>query len=47
MGCAVSSVGDKEAVERSKQIDKDIRAAAEKAATEVKLLGKSPPVNNY
>jgi len=38
MGCAVSSLGDKEAIERSKQIDKDLRAAGERAATEVKLL---------
>jgi guanine nucleotide-binding protein G(i) subunit alpha len=40
MGCAVSSVGenDKEAVERSKRIDKDLRADADRAAREVKLL---------
>ncbi|XKL65710.1 hypothetical protein PGB90_009130 [Kerria lacca] len=37
MGCAVSS-GEKEAVERSKKIDKDLRADGEKAAKEVKLL---------
>lgn len=38
MGCAVSSLEHKEAVERSKQIDKDLRAAGEKRAREVKLL---------
>jgi len=38
MGCAVSSLGDKEAEERSKRIDKDLRADGEKAAREVKLL---------
>lgn len=37
MGCAISS-GEKEAVERSKKIDKDLRADGEKAAREVKLL---------
>lgn len=37
MGCALSSV-NKQAVERSKKIDKDLRADAEKAAKEVKLL---------
>jgi guanine nucleotide-binding protein G(i) subunit alpha len=37
MGCAVSS-DDKAAVERSKQIDKTLRADGEKAAREVKLL---------
>ena len=43
MGCAVSSTTDKEAVERSKKIDKDLRADGERAAREVKLLllGKS------
>lgn len=38
MGCAISSSGEKEAVERSKKIDKDLRADGEKAAREVKLL---------
>ncbi|KAK2725324.1 guanine nucleotide-binding protein G(i) subunit alpha-like isoform X2 [Artemia franciscana] len=38
MGCAVSSIADKEAAKRSKDIDKNIRADAEKAAKEVKLL---------
>ncbi|XP_054719448.1 guanine nucleotide-binding protein G(i) subunit alpha [Uloborus diversus] len=38
MGCAVSSVADKEAVERSKKIDKDLRADGERQAREVKLL---------
>jgi len=38
MGCAVSSPADKEAVERSKKIDRDLRLAGEKAAREVKLL---------
>ena len=37
MGCAISS-DDKAAVERSKQIDKGLRADGEKAAREVKLL---------
>ena len=37
MGCAVSS-DDKAAQERSKQIDKTLRADGEKAAREVKLL---------
>lgn len=37
MGCAISS-NEKEAVERSKKIDKDLRADGEKAAREVKLL---------
>ena len=37
MGCAVST-DDKAAVERSKQIDKSLRADGEKAAREVKLL---------
>lgn len=37
MGCAVSSA-DKEAVERSKKIDKDLRADGERQAREVKLL---------
>lgn len=42
MGCTISS-GEKEAVERSKKIDKTLRADGEKAAREVKLLllGKS------
>lgn len=38
MGCAISSSGEKEAVERSKKIDKDLRADGERAAKEVKLL---------
>ncbi|XP_014249886.1 guanine nucleotide-binding protein G(i) subunit alpha isoform X1 [Cimex lectularius] len=38
MGCAISSSGEKEAVERSKKIDKDLRADGERAAREVKLL---------
>jgi guanine nucleotide-binding protein G(i) subunit alpha len=39
MGCAVSSIGeDKEAIERSKRIDRDLRADAHKASREVKLL---------
>lgn len=38
MGCAVSSHGEKEAAERSKKIDKDLRADGERAASEVKLL---------
>lgn len=38
MGCAISSFGEKEAVERSKKIDKDLRADGERAAREVKLL---------
>lgn len=37
MGCTISS-GEKEAVERSKKIDKDLKADGEKAAREVKLL---------
>lgn len=37
MGCTISS-GEKEAVERSKKIDKTLRADGEKAAREVKLL---------
>ena len=37
MGCAVSS-DDKAAIERSKQIDKSLRADGEKASREVKLL---------
>lgn len=36
MGCAVSK--DKEAVERSKNIDRALRLDGEKAASEVKLL---------
>lgn len=44
MGCAVSTTGEKEAAERSKKIDKDLRADGERAASEVKLLllGKCP-----
>lgn len=38
MGCAVSTTGDKAAAERSKKIDKDLRADGERAAGEVKLL---------
>lgn len=38
MGCAVSHHGDKAAAERSKRIDKDLRADGEKAASQVKLL---------
>lgn len=38
MGCAVSSTADKEAAERSKKIDRDLRADGERAAREVKLL---------
>ena len=38
MGCAMGTAADKEAVERSKNIDKALRAAGEKAAKEVKLL---------
>lgn len=38
MGCAVSSSADKEAIERSKKIDKDLRADGEKQAREAKLL---------
>ncbi|MPC15352.1 Guanine nucleotide-binding protein G(i) subunit alpha [Portunus trituberculatus] len=37
MGCAMSNV-EKEAAERSKKIDKDLRLAGEQAAKEVKLL---------
>ncbi|CAL4126160.1 unnamed protein product, partial [Meganyctiphanes norvegica] len=38
MGCAMGTPADKEAIERSKKIDKDLRLAGEKAAREVKLL---------
>lgn len=38
MGCAISTSGEKEASERSKQIDKNLRADGERAAREVKLL---------
>lgn len=38
MGCAVSASRDKEAVERSKNIDRQLRAEHERAASEVKLL---------
>lgn len=38
MGCAVSASRDKEAVERSKNIDRQLRAEGERAASEVKLL---------
>lgn len=49
MGCAVSTTGDKEASERSKKIDRDLRADGERAANEVKLLllGKSTNNNLY
>ncbi len=46
MGCAISS-GEKEAVERSKKIDKDLRADGEKAAKEVKLLLLGMPIVTY
>ncbi|XP_014219750.1 guanine nucleotide-binding protein G(i) subunit alpha [Copidosoma floridanum] len=38
MGCAASSNGEKAAVERSKKIDKSLRAEGERIANEVKLL---------
>jgi guanine nucleotide-binding protein G(i) subunit alpha len=38
MGCAVSTTTEKEAAERSKKIDKDLRLDGERAAREVKLL---------
>lgn len=38
MGCAVSTTGEKAALARSRKIDRDLRAAGEKAASEVKLL---------
>jgi hypothetical protein len=38
MGCAVSTAVVKEAAERSKKIDKELRADGERAAREVKLL---------
>lgn len=38
MGCAVSAARDKEAIERSKNIDRALRADGERAASEVKLL---------
>lgn len=38
MGCAVSTHADREALERSKKIDKDLRMEGEKASREVKLL---------
>lgn len=38
MGCAVSTARDKEAIERSKKIDRALRAEGERAASEVKLL---------
>jgi len=37
MGCAASA-DDKSATERSKQIEKELRADGERAAREVKLL---------
>ena len=47
MGCAVSSE-DRAAAERSKQIDRTLRADGEKASREVKLLllGKNECLNN-
>jgi len=38
MGCAVSTAADREALARSKKIDKDLRIEGEKASKEVKLL---------
>uniref|UniRef100_A0A1B6C3R0 Guanine nucleotide-binding protein G(I) subunit alpha n=1 Tax=Clastoptera arizonana TaxID=38151 RepID=A0A1B6C3R0_9HEMI len=38
MGCAISTSGEKEAAERSKKIDNEIRIDGERAAREVKLL---------
>lgn len=38
MGCAVSTIGDSKAAEHSHEIDRQLRAAAEKAASERKLL---------
>ena len=38
MGCAVSTPADREALEKSKKIDRDLRMESEKAAKEVKLL---------
>ena len=38
MGCAVSTARDKEAIERSKSIDRALREEGERAASEVKLL---------
>ena len=39
MGCAISiAENEDEATERSKRIDKDLRADGQKAAREVKLL---------
>lgn len=38
MGCAVSSTSDKESSDRSRDIDKILKADAERAAREVKLL---------
>lgn len=45
MGCAVSSTADKEAAERSKKIDRDLRADGERAAREVKLLLLGEKIN--
>lgn len=49
MGCAVSASRDKEAIERSKNIDRALRADGERAASEVKLLllGMSIVCNVY
>jgi len=38
MGCAVSTTADREALEKSKKIDRDLRMEGEKFAREVKLL---------
>lgn len=49
MGCAVSASRDKEAIERSKNIDRALRADGERAASEVKLLllGRFNVYNNH
>lgn len=49
MGCAVSASRDKEASERSKKIDRALRADGERAASEVKLLllGRSNVYNSH
>ena len=48
MGCAVSSI-EKEAAERSKKIDQELRRDGEKASREVKLLllGNILPLDYY
>ena len=38
MGCAISTAADREALARSKKIDRDLRLESEKASKEVKLL---------